>query len=353
MKNIIVAWCNSSENDFENFVPLNFVGERNLKLGFSNDMHVLFLNGINNLTVAYKKKLSDLGYHLHDCSHIYQKFDEKYNKLSRFGDYEKKCFLRWLVIDEYFRGEQIIHYDGDIVFNEDVAVIQKLLNGFTFVLQGCPAFTCISDLSWFESYKSELDKFIDDIQGYSAKAWQERTGWEVTFRTRWSGSRFREIITSDQDFLSHLMHTGRIVQDSVEKILLVLNDYIVFQNPLYIHMYDDNFPYLKCIRENGIDYFLCKREDGKICHYKKRVLFWHMQSGFNFYLAKFIFRKKFLWWLPIGRLPLLGYEHCINKKFKRFLKFYLRLNVYDYFLNKYDFSGIMRDKVWWKRGIFD
>ena len=38
MKNIIVAWCNSNENEFENFVPLNFVGKRNKKLGFSNEI---------------------------------------------------------------------------------------------------------------------------------------------------------------------------------------------------------------------------------------------------------------------------------------------------------------------------
>ena len=148
------------------------------------------------------------------------------------------------------------------------------------------------------------------------------------------------------------MHTGRIIQDSVEKIYLTLSDYIVFQNPLYIHMYDDNFPYLKCIRENEIDYFLCKREDGKDCFYKKRVLFWHMQSGFNFYLAKFIFRKRFLWALPLGKLPLDGYEHYINKKMKRFLNHAARLKVYDYFFNKSDFSKVMKDPVWWKKGIF-
>ena len=67
---------------------------------------------------------------------------------------------------------------------------------------------------WFYVYKNELDKFVNDIEGYSKKAWEKRDKWEITFRTRWSGSRFRETIWSDQDFLSHLVHTGTIIQDS-------------------------------------------------------------------------------------------------------------------------------------------
>ncbi len=73
MKNIIVAWCNSNEIDFENFVPLNFVGKRNKKLGFSNDFRLLFLQGFERLSRKYKNSLVALGYHLHDCSAIVSK----------------------------------------------------------------------------------------------------------------------------------------------------------------------------------------------------------------------------------------------------------------------------------------
>ena len=91
------------------------------------------------------------------------------------------------------------------------------------------------DVDWFEQYKKALDAFTNDIEGYSAQAWKQRDGWEITFRTRWAGSRFKKIISSDQDFLSHLMHTGQIKQDSIESIMFALKDYLAFQNPLFFH----------------------------------------------------------------------------------------------------------------------
>ena len=356
MKNIIVAWCNTNEIDFENFVPLNFVGQRNLKLGYSNDIHILFLQGLDRLSDKYKKSLSDLGFTIQDCSKIYNEVAKKYYQFDQWNNsYRKNTLLKWVVVGRFLNGENVVHYDGDIVFNEDPKVIAQKLEGKTFVLQGCPAFTVISNHEWFNQYEEHLGLFANDMEGYCNKAWEERKGWEITFKMRWAGSRFSKIFLHDQDLISHLIHTGRMVQDSVEDISLALWDYITFENPLFIHMYDDNFPY-RYIRENNVDYFLCKREDAQDCFYKKRVLFWHMQSCFNFYLAKYILRKRLFWMLPMGRLPLYlesrGLEDFINKKANRFLNHAARLNVYKYFFEKSDFSGVMSNRTWWKKGVF-
>jgi hypothetical protein len=355
MKNVIVAWCNKTDKEFENVVPLRFVGTRNKTLGFSNDIHIVFIQGFNQLSDTYKGVLQSLGFTLHDASRLYNFFDEKYSQLSRFNDYEKKCFLRWPIIKQFFSGEKIIHYDGDIVFNEDPAVIAQKLAGKTFVLQGCPAFTVISDIVWFEQYTKSLDDFVKNIEHYSERAWVQRDGWEVTFRTRWSGSRFRKIISSDQDFISHLMHTGQIKQDSVESIMYQLQDYIVFQNPLFIHMYDDNGPF-RYVRENGIDYFLCHRLDGKKCFYKKKILCWHMQSSFNFYLSKFIMRNRLLPFFKFNRLnPDLErktFEKILNTKLKRFVDYSQRAYVYDYFFNTHNFNKVLTNALWWRPGVF-
>lgn len=356
MQSVIVAWCKTNENDFESFVPLQFVGMRNKKLNYSNNINILFISGFEKFSQEYKNSLKNLGFILHDVSKIFNEFDEKYRALNRFGDYEKKCFLRWLVIEKYFNNESIVHYDGDIVFNEDPEIIKKIVNDKTFILQGCPAFTVISNMDWFKLYKSELDKFVNDIDGYSQDAWQKRNGWEVTFKTRWAGSRFRNIIWSDQDFLSHLIHTGNIIQDSVESVLLDFQDYLLFENPLFFHSYDDNFPY-KYVRENGIDFFESIRKDAQDSFYKKRILFWHMQSSFNFYLSKFIFRKKYLKFIPMGRLEFNGsangFEDNLNKRFAKFTNHINRFNVYNYFFKEYDFSGVFKDSVWWKKGVFN
>jgi len=352
MKNVIVAWCNKDEQAFEAHIPLLFVGRRNRELGFKGNFHIVFIAGFDRLSENYKKSLKNLGYILHDAHVIFNKFESSYKVLDRFGDYEKKCFLRWLVLEKFFAGEPIIHYDGDIVCNEDPAVIAEKLVGKTFVLQGCPGFTVIHNWQWFEQYEKQLNLFVSDIDGYSQRAWQQRTGWEVTFKTRWAGSRFRKIITSDQDFLSHLIHTENIYQDSVESIMLCLQDYAYFENPLFAHLYDDNFPF-KYVRENGIDYFLCERIDCETCFYKKKVLFWHMMSCFNHYLSKYLLRKRILW---RGRIPLTlsenTYEDRLNKLVNRLSGHMTRNFIFTYFFSKHDFSAIFNEARWWKKGIF-
>lgn len=350
MKNVIVAWTSGDEQSFENHVPLLFVGQRNQQLGFSANIHVLFLQGFNRLSAQYKDGLQSCGFVLHDVEHIYNEYRNRYAILQRFGDYETKCFLRWLIMQKFFADEPIIHYDGDIVFNEDPAIIEQKIEKLTFFLQGCPAFTVISDCSWFNQYQSALDAFVADIEGYSDRAWQQRAGWQITFNTRWSGSRFRPIISSDQDLLSHLVHAGTIKQDPVEHIQHALDEYIVFQNPLLFHMYHQHIPYFY-ERENGIDYFSYTRADGPEQTYRKRVLLWHMQSCFTFYASKYMCNINLLGRLPYNPSGKL-FQDKINKFVSRFTHHTLRLRVYDYFFNKHDFNGLMNGRVWWKKGVF-
>ena len=344
MKQIIVAWCNSDADKFEKQVPLTFIGERNQLLGFKNNINVLILDGLGFLDSNYKSGLKDLGYQIHDLSTLYNEFSNKYTALNRFGDYEKKCFLRWLVINKYMAGESIIHYDGDIVFNEDPNIIEKKVKDFTFILKGCPAFTVINNQDWFAAYIEQLNLFTKDIEGYSSTAWKQRDGWELTNETKWAGSRFREIISSDQDFLSHLIHTDLIYQSKPEEIIKNFDDNILFENPLWPDQVTKEIPFLY-IRLNGIDYLN-----------ERKVLLWHMQTSFNFYLARFIFRKKFLKYLSHENLPLDLYEQnmetLLNKKVNRITSHIFRLNVYNYFFKLKDFSEIFNSQIWWDKNIF-
>ena len=366
MQSVIVAWCRTNEKDFEDFIPLRFVGRRNKKLGYSNNINVLFLDGFERLSQEYRDSLKSLGFILHDVSKMFSEVKKKYSKLDdfsidingfkkSFSEYERNTLLKWIVVGKFFAGESLVHFDGDIVFNEDPAIIAEKVEGKTFILQGCPAFSAISDYKWFDQYEEQLGLYINDIDGYAQKALEEREGWEVTFKTRWAGSRFGKIMWHDQDLQSHLIHTGRLIQDSVESVLFDFQDYLLFENSLFFHSYDDGFPY-KYSREDGVDYFEYIRKDAQDSHYKKRILFWHMQSCFNFYLSKFIFRKKYLKFVPMGRLEFngsaKGFEDTINKRLSRFLKHTSRINVYKYFFQDHDFSGVFKDSVWWKKGVF-
>ena len=345
MRNLICCWCNTDAETFEDRVPLSFSGKRNKSLGFENSIDVMFLSGFELLAEAYKGGLTDAGYRLHDLSRIYREFAAKYSQLDRFGDYEKKCFLRWPVIASYFQGEPIVHYDGDIVFNEDPAVISRLLQLRTFVLQGCPALTAIHDLRWFAQYQEQLNLFVNDIEGYSQRAWKEREGWELTAVTRWAGQRDREIISSDQDLLSHLIHTNRIVQDMPSIVMRDLQSYVVFENPLYLHRYD-GLRHAKYNRTSGIDYI-----GGK------RVLMWHMQSAFIRYLSTFVFMKKYLGGVRMrttNHIEKTGFDTRLHNFFIRRLrgKPATRLSMYKYFFEDGDFSDVLTDRTWWDRGAF-
>ena len=370
MRNLTVVYATGNADQFEANVPLHFVGQRNAKLGFSNDIDILFLEGYEFLEERYRVSLHELGFNLYNVRKIYSELREKYPLLGRFSDFNQKCFLRWLVIKEFFSGEKIIHYDADVVFNDDPSMFLSKMNGKTFVLQGCPALTCISDISWFSHYEENFNFFANDIERYSKTAWVEREGWELSEQYKWAGQRDKKIIASDQDLISHLIHADRIPQNEPYEVLSGFSNHIFFENPLYIHAYSpwcENLPF-NYKRIADIDYIN-----------EKRVAFWHMQSDFNGYLAKCINAFKFFKFLKI-RVPndltfkdiivptsFDDVSHFKRSKFNnlngRILDFVLRmiskirgknsrLEMYRLFFAKNDFSSVFNDKIWWKDGVF-
>jgi hypothetical protein len=346
MRSLMCCWCRTNSEDLERNVPLLFAGRRNLALGFSNVIDLVFLEGFSTLSDAYRSSLTEVGYTLHDAGDLYRAMENRYDGLRRFSDYERKCFLRWPVLAAYFPGDSILHYDGDMVFNEDPAIIGPLLEGCTFVLQGCPALTAISTTDWFDQYNSELARLSDDVDAYSANAWAERSGWERSETEKWAGQRFRETISHDQDFLSHLIHTDRITQDRPSDVQRNLSSYILFENPLYVHGYGNDLRDARYERVRGIDYLA-----------GKRVLVWHMQADFNLYVSRFIFRTVYL--RRSGKR--LSQEYGTTDIEDRLLRFFvrrlggkiqLRIKVYQNIFGDGDFGGLMNDRTWWKEGVF-
>jgi hypothetical protein len=341
MRNTIVLWSACGSDQFEKKIPLHFIGQRNEKLGFSNDIDILFLKGYGLLGEGYNESLRELGFKLYNVEKIYSRLNDKYFALNRFGDFEKNCFLRWLAIKEFYSGEKIIHYDGDVVFNEDPVALQKKLTGRTFVLQGCPAMVAICNTAWYEEYLKNLDLFASDIEQYSSKAWEMREDWQRSVRTKWAGYRSRKVISSDQDLISHLLHTEQLPQDNPVEILSGTPEYIFFENMLCIDDANNGFPY-KYRREKGIDYLN-----------DKRVALWHIQSDFNIYLYNFMIRK---YYLSIFNGSTLEYgRRCLEKHLSRIIRKIKRINrydVYEYYFQKKDFSEVLTDRVWWKKGIF-
>lgn len=342
MINVIVAWVTKNAKDFEQHIPLLWLGERNRRIGSANKSHVLFLEGMHSLNEDYKQKLYSIGYELIDGSTSYGDYSSRFPELNRFGEYEKKCFLRWLIIKDVFGRIPLIHYDGDIVFNESPEEIASQLRSLTFVLQGCPAVVSISKGDWLEQYENNFLIFVKDIDTYSEMAWHERNGWEISNNKKWAGCRFRKVISSDQDLISHLIHTDKLPQDSPNLVTANTN-LMLFNDPLYFFGYYQEMLPLKYERVDGVDYFN-----------NKRIAFWHMQSDFIRYLTIFA-RRGFLNNLSRCQNYLEG--NSIENTFWRFYNFMTnrrlnRLEIYKYFFEKDDFSGIFNDAVFWKKSVF-
>jgi hypothetical protein len=342
MLNVIMAWANKGETEFESNVPLLWCAKRNRKLGSKNEIHILFLEGYEHLSAQYRAALSNGGYILHDVSCLYDQYQKKYFSLSQFGDYEKKCFLRWPIIRDYFANMSIIHYDGDIVFNETPENIAQLLLGSTFVLQGCPALTVINKVDWYQSYENALRDYSKNVYSYSKNAPILNDNSEMSIKNKWAGARHRKVISSDQDLISHLICIDAIPQDMPDTIQRKVGGLLLFENPLYIGVFLKSLLPLKYSRVGMVDYIN-----------DKKVAFWHMQNNFVEYLHKaYVLAIK-------GRWPFSLSNPLKNRAFDSYLYYCLRKSglfikperssIYQKYFEKYDFSIIYNNNAFWEK----
>jgi hypothetical protein len=343
MRQVITVWNRARDSHFEKHVPLALNGERNRRLGSSGEFDVLFLEGLELLSSSYRQRLSELGYRLHNVEGLYKSLSCKYTSLARFGDYEQKCFLRWLAIGEHFREATFVHYDADIVFNATPEELEADFEGLTFVLQGCPAYTRVGDPVWLEIYRAELDRYVADIEGYSAEAWRQRPAFAATFHERNGGLWERSIISSDQDLLQYLTLSRQLPQADA----VAINDRgssALFQNPLVIGRDIQLALPLTYERRNGIDYI-----GGR------KVAFWHMQNDFCNYLGYAAFLRSAR---ARGRIPWVRagrpWSYVVYRALRRGTPLYSRGELMRRYFGEgsVDLGFVLNDRSFWESGVF-
>jgi hypothetical protein len=354
----IFAWLKENQDGaaFEEQVPLLFLGNR-LKRQSSNEIfNIIFLDGYDQLSRSFISNLKTVGFNLinlsSECRHLMKSF----SKLDRFGKYEMLCFLRWPVLLHYLKAEnikkQVLHIDGDIIFNAHPEEVVNDVRGLTFVLQGCPAFVTVTNHDWFECYCEELVKFHRDIEGYSALAWKQRLGWEQSHRERWAGFRDRRIISSDQDILSHLIHTGRITQDNPLEFVKQLRLFYM-ENPLYFHSHAK----IQLSKDSGLEFL----SDGNTCYVdNKKIAFWHFQTNFVehvstahvlhklHYPSRFPNRLQTKQW---GRLLSSVCRRAQRMSRRQVYSCFEELNL-DKSYTSLSFANIFNRQSYWKKGVF-
>lgn len=286
MESVTIGWIDGDESKSESHVPTLWIGQRNKRLGSKNCLNLVIIGGYDKLSQGYKQSLEETGYNIINGENQFHELSKKYSKLNRFGLYEKRCFLRWPLIHHIFGCSSIIHYDGDVVFNETPERLGYALGRYNVVVQGCPAVVSIKDVDWLTSYERELDRFVEDIEGYSAASWRECDEGFQSNLTKWSGIRSRRIITSDQDLIRYLIQADRIPQDDPEAILRANEDLLFFENPLFFFHHNMRYAPFVYERKNGVDFMN-----------NKKVAFWHMQNNFTDYL-KLVYISRILLRMP-------------------------------------------------------
>lgn len=278
------AWLgqHDSEAAFDCEAPFSFLGEQLQSFGFAGRYVIIFLGGYEKLSLKYRSLLKRCGFEIVDFAAETRQLALQFPELERFDRYGFFCFLRWVALRRFLEleqllGEQVIHLDGDIVFNASPDEIALDLEARTFVLQGCPAIASIADGAWFAQYEEALRQFSDDVDGYSAGAFADKDGWLNSARTKWAGVWEGPAMTHDQDLICYLIHADKLTQDRPAKFARSRKLYYA-QNPFWLHEGAE----LQLGRET--DLFFSVRDN--VCYLEeKKIAVWHFQRFFARQLA--------------------------------------------------------------------
>lgn len=347
------AWLgeHDTQESFEANTPFAFLGQQLQSMHFAGRFVILVLDGYDRLSPSYRVQLKTLGLELIDYGPDTRQLRSRFQGLDRFDRYGFFCFIRWIALRAFLTSEnsreQIIHLDGDIVFNASPDEIAADLQGLTFVLQGCPAIATVSDYDWFAAYEEELLKFSRDISGYCNDAFHNKAGWLESARQKWAGVWDGPGMTHDQDLICYLIHADRLVQDRPGAFAKNLKLYYA-QNPYWLHEGAE----LQLGRESGLSFSsranACYLED-------KKIALWHFQSFFARQLALVmeLRRSGYVARYPDGSDPTvvgnLSGTIAMTRK-----ELYLAIRELNPALSQADFSfaDFYNRERFWKPGVF-
>jgi len=223
-------------------------------------LHVFAIKGYKLFTQNYLSRLNDFNIIVIDSEMCYESIHSKYeNRLDFINEYEKSCFLRWLVFEEVLSGESFIHIDSDLYLQASVSELEIGLQGLNGTF-GSPCFTVDTNGKWSEIYRLFLDQFIEDRQRFNNSY------------NKGMHSLLKREISSDQDLISILEDNS--ILPSLKGSYLT-KSWSVFVNPLW--------PYI----EKPPSAISFRSGDGGDSIGAKPVLFWHMQNDFCRYLGRF------------------------------------------------------------------
>ena len=167
-----VAWW----NNFSKFVadsPIHLLAA-SIRATGCREKIILLINDVNKLPEDYYLLLNSLDVKIVNVDQMTSIITSGYPALASLNFYEMACFVRWLFIERYLRqyderAKDVLIVDGDVLFLVSPGLLRQAFSGRTFVLQGCPAITFLSEpLEWLDEYLQSFGVF-----GRSPKAVSE------------------------------------------------------------------------------------------------------------------------------------------------------------------------------------
>lgn len=226
-------WSLAGGGSFEKSVPVLWHGEHLRRNGWENRITLCFLQGLELLSSEYRKQLVVLGYEVLDCSALVEDISCRYPQSRMLKATSRYWFLRWNVLQRLAVERSlatVIHLDGDVVLLVNPQDLYQDVVGKTFMLQGCPALTVISDDSWFEVWNEELEHFLANRSSYLARAMAEKISPHRPDREFCNVCAYGSKRFEDQDMLEYLIASGKLPQDPTTTVFD--SEFYWIQNPL-------------------------------------------------------------------------------------------------------------------------
>jgi hypothetical protein len=161
---------------------------------------------------------------------------DMYSEVARLPAYFAYTYLRWILLERLL-GHGVVNLpliliDGDIVFNVDPAELEAEAAGKTFLLQGNPCFSAISDSAWFTVYARELQAYSRNPDSFRSIVEGIKKNPARPEREYCNAMEFSFPFRHEQDLQQFLIAAGHLPQDTAEKVLSSSAFYWA-ENPLY------------------------------------------------------------------------------------------------------------------------
>ncbi len=167
----MVLWLYSAEQ-YQKNTPINEIAEHAARHGFNDEeVDVLCLHGYEFFPPADVARLRERNFLLRDASSLYHAIARRYRNLrGLYPNHFYECFLRWIVLKEFYAGAPILAWDADIFFNEKLSRIHAEFAGSTMTCSST-CFAALHDPGWLAAYEQQLNAFERGPDAYLAAAY--------------------------------------------------------------------------------------------------------------------------------------------------------------------------------------